>query len=209
MSYIKSLQIDKNNAGQIIGGIHSAIVNTVNCKWRGAIWSNEMLIDLINECEDAGLGNWEKFRLTNDSAIAQMNTDDLISGNDFILASVNDSALAALYLYKVKSSAERGIDFTLTLNDLKKIISKKTCYFTGRRFVNDSASIDKITLDRLDNSLGYTRENTVACCYWVNQMKNELFENPRRPYKVSAKDLGKLVNKMIEIEVKKPKVKTK
>lgn len=208
MSYIKKYGICKEYAGSIIGSIHGVVTGKSNSKlFRGEVITVEMLNEIIDEVKLAGFGYWEKFRLTNDSVIAQMNTDDLISGQDFILASTNDSALAALYLYKVKNAAERGIEFTLTISDLKKIISKKSCYFTGRRFVNDSESIDKITLDRIDNQIGYTKDNTVACCFWVNKMKNELFENPRRTYKVSAKDLGKLVGKMIELEVKKPKVK--
>lgn len=63
----------------------------------------------------------------------------------------------------------RGIPWELTRKDLEE--RPKICFFTGRTLTLESNTQNTISLDRLDSSQGYTKENTVFCCAFVNTMK--------------------------------------
>ena len=64
-----------------------------------------------------------------------------------------------------KSRAKRkGWDFGYTLEDFHNMFDNTTCHYCGDKIVG-------IGIDRLDNKLGYTKENTVPCCTTCNNMK--------------------------------------
>jgi len=82
--------------------------------------------------------------------------------------------------YKYKKSARyRGYSFELTKNYFAKI-TKQNCYYCGiepgqvekNRVGNGNYIYNGI--DRFDNSLGYTEENTVACCGNCNMAKRTM-----------------------------------
>ena len=91
-----------------------------------------------------------------------------------------DEVVARKYLAKLNNARSRGIEFSLTLADVRAMQLKKTCYYTGMLLSDDCNPMDpqKRTLERLDSSKGYTKENTVACCFAANALKNVLFEDP-------------------------------
>lgn len=177
MSLVQKYGITKETAGAVLGSIRA------EGTWKKITFSKADLEALESEIYEL---NWSRPRME----IAPF-TDV-----DFSAAAYDDASLAAFYLYKVQSSRERGIDFTLTLSDVRKIVSKKRCYFSGQAIVNGKESPNRMTLDRLDNKIGYTKENTVACAYWVNQLKGELFENPRSKLFTDVKTLLKIINKI-------------
>lgn len=61
---------------------------------------------------------------------------------------------------------DRGLTFNLSFRTTKRILMRKTCYFTG-------LPLDKntITFDRIDNSIGYEEGNVVACHTCFNKLK--------------------------------------
>ena len=65
------------------------------------------------------------------------------------------------YYYK-RASSRRGYSFELTFDDYKTII-EKPCYLCG--------TINAVGIDRMDNSIGYTLENSRPCCEMCNRMK--------------------------------------
>ena len=71
-----------------------------------------------------------------------------------------------------KSARQRGISFDLTLEQLKSM--PLFCHYTGNELVLESNNLNTISLDRLDSSKGYTPNNVVFCCSFVNLMKHEL-----------------------------------
>ena len=91
---------------------------------------------------------------------------------------MNDYALAKRYVNKVKSCKDTGQTFTLSLSDFKKLYNRKTCYYTGVKLNYTTNSSNSLTLDRIDCNIGYTPENTVACCHAFNALK-ATWENPR------------------------------
>ena len=75
------------------------------------------------------------------------------------------------YQYKVyiQSAKHRNIEYQLSFEDYERIV-KNTCYYCG--VVNEKRGFHG--MDRKDNRLAYTNENTVACCAICNYMKGSL-----------------------------------
>lgn len=67
-----------------------------------------------------------------------------------------------MYTYHAK---KRGNQMLLSLQDFKDIV-EKPCRYCG-----DS---QKIGVDRINNTLGYTKENTSPCCSTCNYMKKAM-----------------------------------
>lgn len=90
-----------------------------------------------------------------------------------------------------KSAHRRGKDFNLTIGDVKKLVLRKTCAYTGVRLTPDNR-----TVDRIDASKGYVRGNVCAVTHAANQLKNAALENVNSETKLSLKELNKFVNSM-------------
>lgn len=63
------------------------------------------------------------------------------------------------------SDKKRGLESTLTAEQLREILSKE-CSYCGSSF--------KMTADRKDNSLGHTFENCVPACFRCNIMRTHV-----------------------------------
>ncbi len=73
--------------------------------------------------------------------------------------------------YRLRKSAEiRGILFCLSVEDLVLILtSNNICFYCER--------IPMIkTIDRVNNSIGYTKDNCVMSCFRCNQMKGKILK---------------------------------
>jgi len=86
------------------------------------------------------------------------------------------AALNSLYKsYKFKCAKDRNYDFELTMDEFK-ILTKNNCYYCGK--IPSQVKKSKCSqyvyngIDRVDNSLGYTTSNTVACCKDCNSKKS-------------------------------------
>lgn len=62
------------------------------------------------------------------------------------------------------SASRRGIEFALTIEDFISMW-KIPCFYCG-------IEIDEIGIDRIDNTMGYTRDNIHPCCRMCNIAKN-------------------------------------
>lgn len=89
---------------------------------------------------------------------------------------VNESySLAQAYLNKVKDCHTRHIDFQLSLSDFIRLRSRTKCFYTGVTLDKSDPNLENyISLDRVDNTIGYTKENTVVCTASFNKRKNNL-----------------------------------
>ncbi len=87
--------------------------------------------------------------------------------------------------YKAKYSAQkRGVEFTLTYEELLGILKRQkgVCAYTGFPFTiareGLTASSQKHpytpSLDRIDPSLGYTKGNVAIVCWVANKMKSNM-----------------------------------
>lgn len=80
---------------------------------------------------------------------------------------------------KAQNAKERGIEFNLSFQSMKNLLSAKKCYYTGvimTKSDGEGQKMSDLTIDRIDSSKGYVPGNVVACCYAANQLKAQ-FEN--------------------------------
>lgn len=94
---------------------------------------------------------------------------------------VMDSLLKPLepreIINRLKSSAKkRGIDFDLSVKDLDEIGFPITCPILGipLKWNRGMPKEDSYSFDRIDSSLGYTRDNLQILSFKANRAKNNL-----------------------------------
>lgn len=76
-------------------------------------------------------------------------------------------------MVSVYNNAEsRDLEYTMTFAKTKRLMSQKKCAFTKVLFEKDGDN--KRSFDRLDNSIGYTNDNVVACTIRINRLKSNL-----------------------------------
>lgn len=96
------------------------------------------------------------------------------------MVKATDSAEAYLkYKYRrIKSRAkERDFDFDLSVEDLLDLYKLQGgfCSLSGLPMTHSQESPDYcISVDRIDNDKGYTKDNVTLVCYRANMMRNEL-----------------------------------
>ncbi len=90
---------------------------------------------------------------------------------------MNDIEIARKYINKTRNAETKGHEFTLSFVEFKRVVTAKRCYYTGIELTpgkeKENLATD-ITIDRVDNSLGYIKGNVVACCHAYNQFKGVL-----------------------------------
>ena len=94
---------------------------------------------------------------------------------------VRDVVLAKRYVRKAEAAEKAGYGWKLSFPQYKKLMSQKTCAYTGvelkQATQEDGTTSDIRTIDRIDNSIGYVNGNCVAVCHAANQLKAG-WENP-------------------------------
>jgi hypothetical protein len=86
-----------------------------------------------------------------------------------------------LYSDYRNKAAKREIDFALTQDEFFDFL-KKSCYYCNSKpsnvvkdnRKNSDASFVYSGIDRIDNDLGYIKENCVSCCRTCNQAKHAM-----------------------------------
>jgi hypothetical protein len=86
--------------------------------------------------------------------------------------------ITAFINYYKRNAKVRKIGWELSRDKVKELILKP-CFFCGRLGQTETKTQYNMTLfhngiDRLDNSKGYTIENSVPCCKTCNLAKNDL-----------------------------------
>jgi hypothetical protein len=88
---------------------------------------------------------------------------------------------AKVFLRNAKKSAEkRKQEFTLTVNDIVDFWNKQKgiCPYTGRKMELEAGHLNTVSIERINSSVGYTKENTILVCQAINRMKSDfLFED--------------------------------
>lgn len=101
---------------------------------------------------------------------------------------------------KAQNAKERGIEFKLTFQAMKNLLSAKKCYYTGISLTKGegsaAAKASDLTIDRIDCEKGYEKGNVVACCHAFNQMKSYVEKSGLQGIKVTQKAFGKVIKRM-------------
>jgi hypothetical protein len=85
---------------------------------------------------------------------------------------LTDLDVARKMLNLKQSADSRSIKFDLSFNTLKKMMEQKKCFYTGRQF--DPKGDSSLSIDRIDNKLGYVEGNVVACTVEINRKKTDI-----------------------------------
>lgn len=74
------------------------------------------------------------------------------------------------------SSIKRGQECTITREDLMNAWEQQggICVYTGLEMTTAPNENHSVSVERIDNEVGYTPENTVLVCNIVNQMKSNI-----------------------------------
>lgn len=89
-------------------------------------------------------------------------------------------AVANKYRGKVDNAKSRGVEFSLTLNDFRRLLMKKRCAYTGIALTLHKEGHPKnadLTIERINNQRGYVVGNCIAVCAAANSVKGA-FEDP-------------------------------
>lgn len=72
---------------------------------------------------------------------------------------------------------KRGIEFKLNLDEFRKWYSnqERNCFYCGRQLSQFKKGDDGLTIDRLENAIGYEITNIVLCCWRCNVIKGYWF----------------------------------
>lgn len=81
------------------------------------------------------------------------------------------------YYHLMRSASTRNKAFNLTRTDVRRLLERKTCFYTGLPFSTREGSPYTRTIDRVNAEHGYVKGNVVACCKMANEFKNQLLEN--------------------------------
>lgn len=100
--------------------------------------------------------------------------------------------------YKSKAK-ERNLEFSLNIEDFIELIGLE-CYYCGEKNTNCMKTWENEPkfyyngIDRIDNLIGYTKNNCVACCKFCNFAKNTL----------SQEEFYSWIDKIYDSILKKP-----
>ena len=90
---------------------------------------------------------------------------------------------------KAKQGAtSRKLEYSITEKEIKEILEKQNykCVYTGRDLEINPTSPDTVSMDRVDSTKGYTKDNVVMCTSAANMAKNDL---STEEFKILIKDI--------------------
>jgi len=131
---------------------------------------------------------------------------------------LNNRGLALLTLARFRAK-QKGLEFTITQMDIDPKIKHGCCELTGIRFnLKGGKTWDSPSIDRIDASKGYTKDNVRVVLYCVNVMANvwgadKIVEIAkaivkRRKVKAEEQKLERLFGKNLERHLKRRLSKT-
>jgi len=77
----------------------------------------------------------------------------------------------AVYRYTQRSLKEGNKKVSLTRDDFI-FLFKQPCFYCGVEYFEDEDILRRNGVDRIDNTKGYHKDNTVPCCFMCNKMKH-------------------------------------
>ena len=85
---------------------------------------------------------------------------------------ISDLEVAKKMINLKQSADSRNIKFDLSFLTVKKLMEQKKCFYTNRSFENKGDYA--LSIDRMDNKLGYIEGNVVACTVEMNRKKADI-----------------------------------
>lgn len=85
---------------------------------------------------------------------------------------LTDIIVAKKLIHLYQSAKDRGIEFNLSFNTVKRLLQTKRCFYTNVLF-EETGNYSR-TIDRMDAAKGYIEGNVVACTQEINSKKTNL-----------------------------------
>jgi hypothetical protein len=85
---------------------------------------------------------------------------------------LTDLDVARKMLNLKQSADSRNIKFDLSFVTLKRLMEQKKCFYTGRLL--EARGDYALSIDRIDNKLGYIEGNVVSCTVEINRKKTDI-----------------------------------
>jgi hypothetical protein len=91
----------------------------------------------------------------------------------------NPDIIISSILYRAKkNSQKKNREFQITKDDVLELFEKQNgrCFYTNREmeWSSGSKSNTAVSIDRIDSSKGYVKDNIALCCVVVNYIKHEM-----------------------------------
>lgn len=113
-----------------------------------------------------------------------------------------DIQVSRKHVQLYRSAMERGKEFNLTHQDVRRLLSRKRCAYTGVELTKpngDTMIPTDRTIDRIDASRGYVSDNVVAVSYAANQLKERVLESENGVLRHSLKQLKMMVETLEKV----------
>ncbi len=93
----------------------------------------------------------------------------------FVKTSLRDVLADRLYVSTIRAS-NKNLSLDIDLQFLLQLWEQQNglCYYTKKPLSLEINNTNKVSIDRLDSSRGYTRDNVVLCRNSINYLKGEL-----------------------------------
>lgn len=117
----------------------------------------------------------------------------------------NRNKAVVLYNAAKQRANRKGIEFSISLDRIKTALEIGICEVTGISFCNseDRKSAFSPSIDRTDNSKGYTEENVKIVCWGYNAAKNQFpIEDVIKISNAVSENYGKDVNSILKSKIK-------
>ena len=106
-----------------------------------------------------------------------------------------DLSICAKYTQMYNSAVNRGLTFDLSLYDIKKLLKRKYCAYTGIELTNNGQTNCRTqrTIERIDSKKGYVKGNVIAVSFVANQLKNIILEDTTSKYFLDSKEFKQFI----------------
>lgn len=101
---------------------------------------------------------------------------------------------------KADNARERGIEFNMSFQAMKNILSAKKCHYTGLPLTKARHGLplrgSDLTIDRVNCEIGYVKGNVVACSHAANSLKSQVEKAGVAGLKMGVKIFAKTIKRI-------------
>jgi hypothetical protein len=118
------------------------------------------------------------------------------------MKNIPDIEVAKKMINLQQSATSRNIEFDLSFETVKHLMTRTNCYYTGVKFEDEGKLA--FSVDRVDSRKGYVEGNVVSCTVDINSKKSNLSHDE---IKMLYEKIKEFLAPQIAAEKKKPRRK--
>lgn len=192
INVIKSLQNNKAQSSNKKNGEYLKVWHAYSNGWRGNFADSEPKISDSSKVVISSVSATKKKAVEEVPATPKQSKP---------YEKPTDLDVAAKFMSLNSNAINRGKEFGLSLVDVRRLLTKKRCEYTGVELTKASsvaASGTDRTIDRLDSSLGYIPGNVFAVSHQANSLKNVFFEADSE-HKTTIEFMHEMTSRIIKL----------